>query len=384
MLSNSKKDGYKSDISTEIEKNKANIMKLNESVNTNTELAEVGVERNRIKTLLISIKDKVDEFKVKMDKYNSYLKTLEYPPFEDIEDEWRKLEETYELKNQLWTTLIHLEEDTEKWKNLTINQMKTSKIDESIRQYNIDITNVKSRIPDPEKDEVFKLLNNLGTTMNKNAPVIQVLSSTSMQERHWIEFFKLLNIPYSSDILDSLKFSAILENSAISFEADKIDNISAAAIAQEKIMKDLEKISNDWSQIKFVIQNQSKTKNEVKYIIASVEDIYNALDEHSQLIASALSSRHVAEIRDQVEEWDNLLNSISNIIEEWLLVQKQWIYLENIFSAEDIKKQLPDASKNFSKVNKAFKELMRRTWNDPTVINRCKQEGLLVMLTMVK
>ena len=214
---NSKKDGYKSDISTEIEKNKANIMKLNDNVITNTELADVGVERNRIKTLLISIKDKVDEFKVKMDKYNSYLKTLEYPPSEDIEDEWKKLEETYELKNALWTTLIRLEEDNEKWKNLTINQMKTSKIDESIRQYNIDITSIKSRIPDPDKDEVFKLLNNLATTMNKNAPVIQVLSSSSMQERHWIEFFKLLSIPYSSDILDSLKFSAILENSAISF-----------------------------------------------------------------------------------------------------------------------------------------------------------------------
>ena len=62
-----------------------------------------------------------------MDKYNSYLKTLEYPPSEDIEDEWKKLEETYELKNALWTTLIRLEEDNEKWKNLTINQMKTSK-----------------------------------------------------------------------------------------------------------------------------------------------------------------------------------------------------------------------------------------------------------------
>ena len=40
----------------------------------------------------------------------------------------------------------------------------------------------------------------------------------------------------------------------------------------------------------------------------------------------------------QVEEWDNMLNSISNIIEEWLLMQKQWAYLENIFSAEDTKK----------------------------------------------
>ena len=99
------------------------------------------------------------------------------------------------------------------------------------------------------------------------------------------------------------------------------------------------------------------------------------------MIASILLSRHAADIIDQVEYWDNLLNSISNIIGEWLLIQKQWIYLENIFSTEDIKKQLPDASKNFVKVNKAFKELMRRTWNNPIVINRCKQEGLLVMLT---
>ena len=88
--------------------------------------------------------------------------------------------------------------------------------------------------------------------MNINAPVIQFLSSSSMQERHWIEFFKWLSIPYSSEF-DSLKFNEILENSSNSFEADKIDNISAIAIPQEKIIRDLEKISEDWSQIKFVI-----------------------------------------------------------------------------------------------------------------------------------
>ena len=273
------------------------------------------------------------------------------------------------MKFQLWNTLRKLEASTEKWKNLTINGMKNAKIDDSIRDFNIAITNVKSRINDPDKDKVFTCLFNLSNNMNKNAPVIQVLSSTSMQERHWIEFFKILKIEYTPDILNSITFGDIIKNDEISLESDRIDNISAAAIAQEKIMKDMEKIANDWANIKFIIQNQSKTKNEVKYIIASVEDIYNALDEHSQLVASALSSRHVADIRDKVEEWDNMLNAINNIIEEWLLVQKQWIYLENIFSAEDIKKQLPDASKNFSKVNKAFKELMRRTWNDPIVIN---------------
>jgi len=378
---NSKKDSLKSEISSDIEKNKANIIKLNEQLTTNLELLDDKTDRTIVQSILNNAKNQVDDYKVKMDKNNSYLKTLEYPPSEDIEDEWKKLDDSYDLKYQLWNTLIKLEESTEKWKNLTINGMKNAKIDDSIRDFNIAITNVKSRINDPDKDKVFNCLYNLSNQMNKNAPVIQVLSSSSMQERHWIEFFKILKIEYTPDILNSITFGDIIKNDEISLESDRIDNISAAAIAQEKIMKDLEKISSDWANIKFVIQNQSKTKNEVKYIIASVEDIYNALDEHSQLIASALSSRHVADIRASVEEWDNMLNAINNIIEEWLLVQKQWIYLENIFSAEDIKKQLPEASKNFAKVNKLFKELMRKTYTDPVVINRCKQEGLLEMLT---
>jgi dynein heavy chain len=31
-------------------------------------------------------------------------------------------------------------------------------------------------------------------------------------------------------------------------------------------------------------------------------------------------------------------------VEEWVICQKQWIYLENIFAAPDIKKQLPTES----------------------------------------
>ena len=380
---NSKKDSLKSEISSNIEKNKADIIKENEKIINDQKLFDDKTDRMEIQSLLTNYKNHVEDYKNKMDKSNSYLKTLEYPPSEDIEDEWKKLNENYDLKNQLWTTLIDLEKSTEKWKNLTINQMKNEKIEDAIRDFNISVTSIKSKIADPDKDKVFSYLYDLSNTMNQNAPVIQVLSSTSMQERHWIEFFQIVKPEevYTPEQLNSTTFGMIISNDKIKEERDKIDNISAAAIAQEKIMKDIDKISGDWANIKFIIQNQSKTKNEVKYIIASVEEIYNALDEHSQLVAGALSSRHVADIRDKVEEWDNMLNSISAIIEEWLLVQKQWIYLENIFSAEDIKKQLPEPSKNFAKVNKLFKELMRKTYADPIVINRCKQEGLLEMLT---
>jgi len=48
---------------------------------------------------------------------------------------------------------------------------------------------------------------------------------------------------------------------------------------------------------------------------------------------------------------------LSGAVEEWFDVQKQWCYLENIFSGGSIKMQLPDESKIFEAVNKAFLQL---------------------------
>lgn len=49
-----------------------------------------------------------------------------------------------------------------------------------------------------------------------------------------------------------------------------------------------------------------------------------------------LGTRFVAEIRPVVEEWERKLVLISDIIDEWLACQRQWMYLENIFNADDI------------------------------------------------
>lgn len=65
------------------------------------------------------------------------------------------------------------------------------------------------------------------------------------------------------------------------------------------------------------------------------------LDDHQLKIQSMMGSRFIVEIREKVEIIEKRLLLISEIIDEWLTCQRQWMYLENIFSAEDIQKQLP-------------------------------------------
>ena len=92
-------------------------------------------------------------------------------------------------------------------------------------------------------------------------------------------------------------------------------------------------------ELNFLVNNYRDDKN--KFIIGSVEEIMQALDDHQLKVQSMMGSRYVGEIRGSVEVWEKKLLLISEIIDEWLSCQKQWMYLENIFNADDIQKQLP-------------------------------------------
>jgi len=90
-----------------------------------------------------------------------------------------------------------------------------------------------------------------------------------------------------------------------------------------------------------------------------------------------MGSKYVSEIRDEVEAWEKKLAYISDVIDEWLVFQKSWMYLENIFNAEDIITQLPNEAKQFQQVDKFWKDHMIRTKKNPLVTDSCSSEALL-------
>lgn len=50
------------------------------------------------------------------------------------------------------------------------------------------------------------------------------------------------------------------------------------------------------------------------------------------------------------------------VLEEWLNCQRSWLYLEPIFSSEDITRQLPVESKRYQTMERIWRKIMKNAY----------------------
>jgi dynein heavy chain, axonemal len=147
---------------------------------------------------------------------------------------------------------------------------------------------------------------------------------------------------------------------------DEIEDISGAAQGERAILNTLSEVKKRWEDISFTVVQYREIKD--RYIITEVEDLVTQLEDDTMNVSTMMGSKFVAEVKNDVEQMERKLVYLAYVIDEWLKFQRQWMYLENIFNAEDIIKQLPAEAKMFQLVDKQWKEHMVRAFKSPKAL----------------
>ena len=117
-------------------------------------------------------------------------------------------------------------------------------------------------------------------------------------------------------------------------------------------------------------------KDRGHYKIKSTDDVMKAIEDDQVILSTYKSSRFVKPFIREVDYWEKEISRVLEITEAILTVQRQWLYLENIFAGEDIRNQLPKETVEFENLNNAFKVIMIRISKDPNAYRATHFEGL--------
>ncbi|KAJ3371981.1 Dynein heavy chain 7, axonemal [Kappamyces sp. JEL0680] len=205
-------------------------------------------------------------------------------------------------------------------------------------------------------------------------PLISTLCNPGLRDRHWHDISKVVGFRFQPD--ESTSLAAVLERNLGAFMSS-LEQISGVATKEFSFEKALQKMYTEWKDMMFVTLDYRDTGTQ---ILGGVDEIQTLLDDHIVKTQTMRGSPFIRAFDEESRNWDAKLLLIQEILDEWLKVQATWLYLEPIFSSEDIMRQMPSEGKRFVSVNKTWKDIMAYTVKDAHVLRVCEMPDLLSLL----
>lgn len=159
--------------------------------------------------------------------------------------------------------------------------------------------------------------------------------------------------------------------------AEEVVKISESASKEYSIEQTLDRMEEDWDNNLLDLMVYKSTGT---YIMKVSDEIQQMLDDHIILTQQISFSPYKVAFEDRINEWELKLRLTFDVIEEWIEVQRQWMYLEPIFTSEDIASQLPFETKKYRAVDRAWRRIMRNAKDCPKILVICPDKALLEAL----
>uniref|UniRef100_A0A8C3KVW3 Dynein axonemal heavy chain 12 n=1 Tax=Calidris pygmaea TaxID=425635 RepID=A0A8C3KVW3_9CHAR len=223
----------------------------------------------------------------------------------------------------------------------------------------------------------FPLLSNLKVEIEPYQKLFHLIlkwQKTEKRARHWEQMSNIVGYDLTPDSGTTLR-KVLKQNLAPYLE--EFEAISVGASKEFSLEKAMRTMMETWGSIAF---NTSVYRESGIHILCAVDEIQAILDDQIMKTQTMRGSPFIKPFDKEIREWESCLIQTQEIIDEWLKVQAQWLYLEPIFSSEDIMQQMPEEGRLFQTVDRHWRDVMKYCVKDPKVLVATSLVGLLEKL----
>ncbi|BGP45295.1 dynein heavy chain [Rhodotorula kratochvilovae] len=198
----------------------------------------------------------------------------------------------------------------------------------------------------------------------KSNALVGDLKSEALRERHWRQLYKALRVAGqyspSSMTLGTVWDLDLKRNEAL------VKDVIIQAQGEMALEEFLKQVKETWTSYTLDLVNyQNKTR-----LIRGWDELFTKCGENLNSLTAMKLSPYYKVFEEEASAWEDRLNRIHVLFDVWIDVQRQWVYLEGIFTGSaDIKHLLPIESQRFSNINAEFLAVMKKVFKSPFVLD---------------
>ncbi|KAM4587304.1 dynein axonemal heavy chain 8-like [Odontesthes bonariensis] len=250
--------------------------------------------------------------------------------------------------------------------------------DVDIEKINAELVEFQNRcrkLPKALKDwQAFLDLKRTIDDFNESCPLLELMANKSMMRRHWDRIGDLTGHQFEVES-KTFMLKNIMEAPLLKYK-DDIEDISISAVKEKDIEAKLSQVKDLWSGQTLSLMT-FKDRGELMLKGAETAEILTILEDSLMVLGSLLSNRYSAYYKTEIQDWVSNLSTSSEVIEQWVIVQNLWIYMEAVFVGGDIAKDLPQEAKRFQDIDKSWIKVMQRAQKVPKVVDCCVGDPML-------
>ncbi|KAJ1333646.1 dynein cytoplasmic 1 heavy chain [Microdochium nivale] len=190
------------------------------------------------------------------------------------------------------------------------------------------------------------------------------LKSEAIRDRHWAKIWKDIK-PGRRYSPVSMTLGDVWDLNLVATEIIVKDIIMQAQgeMALEEFLKQVKETWNNYQLELIAYQNKCR-------LIRGWDDLFAKCSENLNSLQAMKHSPYYKEFEEEASSWEDKLNRVHVLFDVWIDVQRQWVYLEGVFTGNaDIKHLLPIESSRFQNINSEFMAVMKKVYKTPMVID---------------
>ncbi|XP_011502202.1 PREDICTED: dynein heavy chain 3, axonemal [Ceratosolen solmsi marchali] len=278
--------------------------------------------------------------------------------------------------DQLWHGILDFNKNYDNWMYAPFRSLDATKIKEQTDStWRMLYKLIRKLVDLPSAKRIAEISRTKVEKFRQFLPLLQSICNPGLQLRHWENISEVIGIDINLKPTSSL--SDMIET-GLHIHVTILEEISSGASKEHALEQNLKNMQEEWNSVAFELILYRETGVNV---LSSVDDIQLLLDDQILKAQTMRGSPFIKAFEEEMQVWEEKLISMQDIIDQWIKCQATWMYLEPIFSSEDIMRQMPTEAKYFRNVDKIWRSIMSDVTNNPDVLIAT---GIPEMLEMFK